>query len=72
MRQGLQQNDFTPEILFMNNSKLRHPLTWVPTLYFAEGLPLWVVLIVAGVMFKSMGVSNQEIGHWTGILVLAC
>lgn len=55
----------------MNNSKLRHPLTWVPTLYFAEGLPLWVVLIVAGVMFKSMGVSNQEIGHWTGILVLA-
>ncbi|MBC3874846.1 MFS transporter [Undibacterium flavidum] len=55
----------------MNNSKLRHPLTWVPTLYFAEGLPLWVVLIVAGVMFKSMGISNQDIGHWTGILVLA-
>ncbi|MFZ6820105.1 MFS transporter [Undibacterium sp. Ji22W] len=55
----------------MDNSKLRHPLTWVPTLYFAEGLPLWVVLIVAGVMFKSMGISNQEIGHWTGILVLA-
>lgn len=55
----------------MNDSKSRHPLTWVPSLYFAEGLPLWVVLIVAGVMFKSMGVSNQEIGHWTGILVLA-
>jgi PAT family beta-lactamase induction signal transducer AmpG len=55
----------------MNDSKSRHPLTWVPSLYFAEGLPLWVVLIVAGVMFKSMGVSNQDIGHWTGILVLA-
>jgi PAT family beta-lactamase induction signal transducer AmpG len=49
----------------------RHPLTWVPTLYFAEGLPLWVVLIVAGLMLKSMGIGNDQIGHWTGILVLA-
>lgn len=55
----------------MNDSKARHPLTWVPTLYFAEGLPLWVVLIVAGVMLKSMGISNEQIGHWTGTLVLA-
>ncbi|MES2047851.1 MAG: MFS transporter [Pseudomonadota bacterium] len=53
------------------NTSPRHPLSWVPTLYFAEGLPLWVVLIVAGVMFKSMGISNEQIGHWTGTLVLA-
>ncbi len=55
----------------MEKPRQRHPLTWVPTLYFAEGLPLWVVLIVVGIMFKSMGVSNQDIGHWTGLLVLA-
>jgi PAT family beta-lactamase induction signal transducer AmpG len=60
-----------PENFHMDKTTSRHPLTWVPSLYFAEGLPLWVVLIVAGVMFKSMGISNEQIGHWTGLLVLA-
>lgn len=55
----------------MKNTSARHPLTWVPTLYFAEGLPLWVVLIAASIMLKSMGVSNQDIGHWTGLITLA-
>jgi len=26
-------------------TKARSPISWVPTLYFAEGLPLWVVLL---------------------------
>jgi len=46
----------------------RSPITWVPTLYFAEGLPLWVVLLVAGQMYKSMGVTNDVISHWTNII----
>ena len=37
----------------------RHPLAWVPTLYLAQGLPFYAVALVAGLMFKSMGVPNE-------------
>ena len=49
-------------------SPLRHPMLWVPSLYFAEGLPYFVVATIAGLMFKSMGVGNDQIAHWTGLL----
>src|SRR5207237_8514999 len=49
----------------------RTPIWWVPTLYFAEGLPLWVVLLVAGQMYKSMGVGNDTISWWTGMIGFA-
>jgi PAT family beta-lactamase induction signal transducer AmpG len=49
----------------------RHPLAWVPTLYLAEGLPFYAVALVAGLMFKSMGVPNEQIARWTGLLGLA-
>jgi PAT family beta-lactamase induction signal transducer AmpG len=50
---------------------VRHPLAWVPTLYLAQGLPFYAVALVAGLMFKSMGVANDAIAHWTGVLGLA-
>jgi PAT family beta-lactamase induction signal transducer AmpG len=49
----------------------RHPLAWVPTLYLAQGLPFYSVALVAGLMFKSMGVPNEQIARWTGVLGLA-
>src|SRR5437763_7293151 len=49
----------------------RHPLSWVPSLYLAQGLPFYSVALVAGLMFKSMGVPNDAIAHWTGLLGLA-
>jgi PAT family beta-lactamase induction signal transducer AmpG len=49
----------------------RHPLAWVPTLYLAQGLPFYAVALVAGLMFKSMGVPNDQIARWTGLLGLA-
>jgi PAT family beta-lactamase induction signal transducer AmpG len=50
---------------------VRHPLAWVPTLYLAQGLPFYAVALVAGLMFKSMGVPNEQIARWTGMLGLA-
>jgi LPXTG-motif cell wall-anchored protein len=47
------------------------PLRWVPTLYFAQGLQFFVVMLIAGLMFKSMGVGNDAIARWTGVLGLA-
>lgn len=45
-----------------------HPALWVPTLYFAEGLPYFVVATIAGLMYKSMGMANDQIALWTGML----
>jgi PAT family beta-lactamase induction signal transducer AmpG len=47
------------------------PLRWVPSLYLAQGLPFYAVAIVAGQMFKSLGVANDDIGHWTAAIMSA-
>ncbi len=49
----------------------RSPITWVPTLYLAEGLPFFAIALVAGLMYKSLGVSNEEIAYWTGAIGFA-
>jgi PAT family beta-lactamase induction signal transducer AmpG len=50
------------------DSAVRSPATWVPSLYLAQGLPFFAVMMVAGQMFKSMGMANAEIGHWTTLI----
>ncbi len=35
-----------------------HPATWIPTLYFAEGLPFWAVNIMALTFYQRMGITN--------------
>ena len=52
-------------------SARRSPFFWVPTLYFAEGLPFYAVALIAGQMFKSLGVENGPIARWTRIVGLA-
>lgn len=47
-----------------------HPLAWVPTLYFAEGIPYVVVMTIAVVMYKRFGLSNSEIAFYTSWLYL--
>ena len=49
----------------------RHPMIWVASLYFAEGLPNYLVGMMAGLMYKSMGVPNEQIARWTGLLTFA-
>ncbi|MDT7836606.1 MFS transporter [Aquabacterium sp. OR-4] len=49
----------------------RSPATWVLSLYFMQGLPFFMVNVVAGLMLKSLGVANDEIARWTGLLGLA-
>ncbi len=46
------------------------PWRWVPTLYFAEALPYVVVMSIAVVMYKNLGVSNTEIALYTSWLYL--
>ncbi|GGY06161.1 MFS transporter [Massilia dura] len=49
----------------------RNPPFWVPTLYLAQGLPFYAIAVIAAQMFKSMGVANDEIGHWTAAIGMA-
>ena len=50
--------------------KKRNPWAWIPTLYFAEGLPYVAVMTVAVVMYKKMGLSNTQIALYTSWLYL--
>jgi PAT family beta-lactamase induction signal transducer AmpG len=47
------------------------PIRWVPSLYFVQGMQFFVVMLIAGLMFKNMGVANDQIARWTGLLGLA-
>jgi len=49
----------------------KSPIRWVPSLYFVQGLQFFVVMLIAGLMFKKMGVGNDQIARWTGLLGLA-
>ncbi len=47
-----------------------NPWAWVPSLYFAEGLPYVAVMTIAVILYKKMGVSNTDIALYTGWLYL--
>lgn len=44
--------------------------SWVPSLYFAEGLPYVLVMEVSVIMYKNLGLSNLEIALYTSWLYL--
>lgn len=48
----------------------RNPILWVPTVYFAMGLPFVVLNMVSVLMFKGMGVSDAQIALWTSLIML--
>jgi PAT family beta-lactamase induction signal transducer AmpG len=43
---------------------------WVPLLYFTQGLPYVLVVTVSVIMYKKLGVSNEDIGLYTSLLYL--
>lgn len=50
--------------------RIRSPWQWVPSLYFAEGLPYAMIMTVSVIFYKRMGVSNGDIAFYTGWLYL--
>lgn len=52
----------------MNRPK--SPWAWVPTLYFAEGIPYFLVNVVSVTMFKRLGMGNAELAMTTSLLYL--
>ena len=57
------------------SSANRRPLnangwSWVPTLYFAEGLPYVAVMTLSVIVYKRLGLGNAEIAFYTSWLYL--
>jgi MFS transporter, PAT family, beta-lactamase induction signal transducer AmpG len=46
------------------------PWRWIPTLYFGQGIPYVVVMTLAVVMYKNLGVGNADIALLTSWLYL--
>lgn len=55
----------------MNKDKsYRNPWAWVPSLYFAEGLPYIIVMSLSVIMYKRLEISNTDIALYTSWLYL--
>lgn len=50
--------------------KSTSPWAWIPTLYFAQGLPYVAVMTISVIMYKRLGISNADLAFYTGWLSL--
>src|SRR3954463_13814060 len=50
--------------------KKRNNWLWIPSLYFAQGIPYVAVNTMSVVMFKRLGISNTDIALYTSLLNL--
>lgn len=54
----------------IRKTKNTSPWSWVPSLYFAEGLPYVAVMTVSLILYQQLGLSNKEITFYTSWLYL--
>ena len=54
----------------MSNFTKRNPWMWIPTLYFVEGIPYFLVNNISVLMFAKMGVPNGQMALFTSLLYL--
>ena len=54
----------------ISKAESRSPWTFVPTTYFAEGLPYILINSASVILYKNMGVGNAEMAFWTSWLYL--
>ena len=53
----------------LNRQHSFSPLRWIPSLYFAMGLPFVTLNMVSAVMFKDLGISDAQIAFWTSLIM---
>lgn len=46
------------------------PWYWIPVLNFASGLPYAIIILVSVIMYKNLGINNEDIGIYTSLLYL--
>lgn len=55
--------------IFSADIRRRSPWLWVPSLYFAEGIPYMIVNTVSILIFKQLGMSNAMLAFFTSFLM---
>lgn len=53
-----------------NKAKALHPMYWIPTTWFAMGLPFVALSGASSIMYKNMGISDTQIAFWTSLIML--
>lgn len=48
----------------------KSPLWWVPSAYFAMGLPFIAVNLVSTFMYKDLGITDAQIAFWTSVIMM--
>ena len=49
----------------------RHsPLRWVPSAYFAMGMPFVVLNMVCVLMFSGLGIADSQVALWTSVIMM--
>src|SRR4051812_31987799 len=51
-------------------ARARDPWAWIPTLYFAEGIPYVVAMSMSVILYKRLEISNADIALYTSWLYL--
>jgi len=54
----------------MTQNANKSPWSWIPTLYFFEGLPYFVVNTLSVIILKRLGMDNGDVAMYTGLLYL--
>ena len=54
----------------VSQQKTINPVYWVPTAYFAMGLPFIAINLVSVFMFKDLGISDTQIAFWTSLIMM--
>jgi PAT family beta-lactamase induction signal transducer AmpG len=50
--------------------KKRNPLQWIPTTWFAMGLPFVALSTASAIMYKNFGITDTSIAFWTSLIML--
>ena len=53
-----------------SNKKPINPIKWIPTTWFAMGLPFVALSGASSIMYKNLGVSDAQIAFWTSLIML--
>lgn len=56
--------------LLLGSNREIHPMAWIPTLYFAEGIPYVIVISISLILYKRLGISNTDAALYTSWLYL--
>jgi PAT family beta-lactamase induction signal transducer AmpG len=53
-----------------NHLKKSNPLKWIPSTWFAMGLPFVALSSASAIMYKNFGISDTNIAFWTSLIML--